>query len=62
MHVANFDKGGWAIVSERFQEGDLILAFGAEGEVDPDNIESPEFRFWLERAELMLEQEMIEDE
>ena len=62
MHVANFNKGGWAIVSGRFQEDNLILAYGAEGEFDPGNIESPEVRFWLERAESMLEQEMIEDE
>ena len=62
MHVVNFDKGGWAIVSGRFREDDLILAYGAEGEFDPGNIESPEVRFWLDRAESMLEQEMIEDE
>ena len=62
MYVANFDKGGWAIVSGRFHVDDLILAYGTEGELDPSNVDSPEVRFWLEKAESMVEQEMIEDE
>ena len=62
IHVANFEKGGWAIVSGRFQTENQILAYGAEGEFDPNNIESPEVRFWLEMAEAMVENEMIEDE
>ncbi len=62
IHVANFEKGGWAIVSGRFQAENQILAYGAEGEFDPNNIKSPEVRFWLERAETMIEHGMIEDE
>lgn len=62
MHVANFDGGGWAIISGCFKEGDLILAQSTEGQFDPENIESPEVRFWFEKALSMVEGEINSDD
>ncbi len=62
MYIVNFEQGGWAIVSGRFQDDNQILAYGTEGEFDPNNIESPEVLFWFDRAKSMIEHEMVEDE
>ena len=62
MYVVNFDKGGWVIISGRFNVDNIILASGSEGYFDPNQIDCPEVRFWLEMTEEMIEQEMIDDE
>ena len=47
IHSVNFDNGGWALVAGREIPENQIIAFGEEGSFDPDNIDSPEVRFWL---------------
>ena len=48
MYVVNFDEGGWAIVSGRFDEKNLVLAYGTKGHFSTDSIDSPELLFWLD--------------
>lgn len=62
IHVVNFNKGGWAIVSGLFKVDNVILAFSGNGEFNPDEIESPEVRFWFEMTKSIIEQEIIETE
>ena len=47
IHSVNFNNGGWALVAGRELQENQILAFGEEGSFDPDNIDSPEVRFWF---------------
>ena len=47
IHSVNFDNGGWALVAGREIPENQIIAFGEEGFFDPDNIDSPEVRFWF---------------
>lgn len=46
IHSVNFDDGGWALVAGRELPNNQIIACGEEGSFDPDNIESPEVRFF----------------
>lgn len=62
MYVVNFDKGGWVIISGRFNVDNIILASGSEGRFDPNQIDCPEVRFWLEMTEEMVNNELEEDE
>ena len=62
MYVVNFDEGGWAIVSGRFDEKNLVLAYGTKGHFSTDSIDSPELLFWLDMNKSRVEQEMIKDQ
>ncbi len=55
IHSVNFTDGGWALVAGRELPNNQIIAYGEDGAFDPDNIESPEVRFWfrMTKASLM---------
>ena len=54
IHSVNFDDGGWALVAGRELPNNQIIACGEEGSFDPDNIESPEVRFWFRMTKASL--------
>ena len=62
MYVVNFEEGGWAIVSGRYDLESLILAYDENDEFNPETIESPECHYWFEMTLESIEQRMIEDE
>lgn len=62
LFIVNFEGGGWAIVSGRYQKENQILACSPEGEFLPGRIESPEVRYWLEMTESQVEKSIIQDE
>ena len=64
IHSVNFDDGGWALVAGRELPNNQIIACGEEGSFDPDNMESPEVRFWfrMTKASLKLTYEIADRE
>lgn len=56
IHSVNFNDGGWALVAGRELPNNQIIAYGEEGAFDPDNIESPEVRFWFRMTKASLKQ------
>ena len=64
IHSVNFDDGGWTLVAGRELPNNQIIACGEEGSFDPDNIESPEVRFWfrMTKASLKLTYEVADRE
>lgn len=62
MYVVNFAKGGWVIVSGRYDLESQILAFESSGAFNPNQIESPECNYWFETTCDTIERGMIEDE
>ena len=62
MYVVNFTKGGWVIVSGRYDLESQILAFESSGAFNPNQIESPECNYWFETTCDTIERGMIEDE
>lgn len=62
MFVVNFTKGGWVIVSGRYDLESQILAFESSGTFNPNQIESPECNYWFETTCDTIEREMIDDE
>ncbi len=53
MYLARFDEG-WALVAADDRAENQILAFDEEGELEPNNIENPEFLFWLETTKAQM--------
>lgn len=56
IHSVNFNEGGWALVAGREFPDNQIIAYGEIGSFDPDNIESPEVRFWFRMTKASLKQ------
>lgn len=56
IHSVNFNDGGWALVAGRELPSNQIIAYSEEGSFDPDNIESPEVRFWFRMTKASLKQ------
>lgn len=48
MYIVNYDGGGWAIVAGEKRDLNQIIAYCEGGKFNPEEIESPEVKFWYD--------------
>lgn len=55
MYVVNFEDGGWMIFAGHVRKLNQVIAYCEDGQFNPENLPSPEVRYWYEMTLAQME-------